>query len=98
MHTRTVGGMRTTDNTILITGGTSGIGIGLALRLLEAGNKVIIAGRRKTLLDQIAADHPGIDTIVLDVTDPTSIPGHPDLQRHQGRDPLLQREPARPAG
>ncbi|MEV1169163.1 SDR family NAD(P)-dependent oxidoreductase [Nonomuraea sp. NPDC049784] len=65
--------MKTTGNTILITGSTSGIGLGLAVRFLEAGNKVIVAGRRKELLDQIAIDHPGIDTIVLDVTDPTSI-------------------------
>jgi short-subunit dehydrogenase involved in D-alanine esterification of teichoic acids len=65
--------MKTKGNTVLITGGTSGIGLGLALRFLEAGNKVIVAGRRKELLDQIATDHPGIETIVLDVTDPTSI-------------------------
>lgn len=65
--------MKTTGNTILITGGTSGIGLGLALRFHEAGNKVIVAGRRKELLDQITTDHPGIEAIVLDVADPASI-------------------------
>jgi short-subunit dehydrogenase involved in D-alanine esterification of teichoic acids len=65
--------MNRTGNTILVTGGTSGIGLGLALRLHEAGNKVIIAGRRKALLDSIVSEHPGIESILLDVCDPQSI-------------------------
>ncbi len=69
--------MKTTDNTILITGGTSGIGYGLARRFHDAGNKVIVAGRRKELLDQITTEHPGIEAITLDVTDPDSITGPP---------------------
>lgn len=65
--------MKTSGNTILITGSTSGIGLGLALRFHKAGNKVIVAGRRKALLDQITADHPGIEAIELDVADAKSI-------------------------
>ena len=65
--------MKTSGNTILITGSTSGIGLGLAMRFHKAGNKVIVAGRRKALLQQITTAHPGIEAIELDVADAESI-------------------------
>lgn len=64
--------MKTTGNTIFMTGGTSGIGLELARRFRDLGNTVIISGRRKDLLDRIAAED-GIDGIALDVADPDSI-------------------------
>src|SRR5947208_14652871 len=49
------------------------MGLCLAVRLNEAGNKVIVGGGRKELLAEITAQHPGIDALVLDVADPASI-------------------------
>jgi uncharacterized oxidoreductase len=61
--------MKTTENTILITGGTSGIGLAFAEEFLRLGNKVIICGRREDRLKQIAEKHEGIVTRVCDVAD-----------------------------
>lgn len=64
--------MKTTGNTIFFTGGTSGLGLGLARRFRDLGNTVIISGRRQDLLDRIA-DEDGIEGVALDVADPDSI-------------------------
>ena len=79
--------MNITGNTIFIPGSTSGIGLALALALRARGNTVIVGGRRADLLDQIAAEHPGLDTVVIDTADAASIESaarqvlgrHPDL-------------------
>src|ERR1700756_3582797 len=59
--------MNTSNNTILITGGTSGIGLAFAEEFLRLGNKVIICGRRKDRLKHIKENHPEIITHECDI-------------------------------
>jgi uncharacterized oxidoreductase len=65
--------MRMHSNTIFITGGSSGIGRGLAEALHKAGNRVIIGGRREQRLEALCSANPGMRYYVLDVTDPHAI-------------------------
>jgi uncharacterized oxidoreductase len=62
-----------TDNIILITGGGSGIGRGLAEAFHSLGNKVIIAGRRQNVLDKTTEANPGMTSAVLDIEDPAAV-------------------------
>ena len=65
--------MNLTGNTILITGGGSGIGLALAHEFHQRGNQVIIAGRRADVLDAATAAHPGMKSIFLNMEDPLNI-------------------------
>jgi uncharacterized oxidoreductase len=65
--------MKTTGNTILISGGGSGIGLALAQRWHDAGNSVIITGRNAAKLDAAIAGRPNMSAIALDVTDADAI-------------------------
>jgi len=80
--------MNLSQNKILITGGASGIGLGLTERFLLENNTVIICGRRASLLAEIAEKHPSIITRVCDLSIESErialyewvTENHPDLQ------------------
>jgi len=67
--------MRTSGNTVLMTGGGSGIGQALAHRLHDRGDRVIVAGRRREALERAAHGRPGISVAVLDVDDADAVRG-----------------------
>lgn len=62
--------MRIAGNTILVTGGATGIGLALARAFVEAGNQVIICGRRKEKLQEAKTQIPQIETKTCDVSSP----------------------------
>ena len=65
--------MKLTGRTILITGGSAGIGLAFALKFLELSNTVIVTGRRQTALDEVKAKYPKLHTIQGDVAEPEQI-------------------------
>ncbi|WP_230804702.1 SDR family oxidoreductase [Halomonas sp. IOP_14] len=65
--------MKTSGNTILITGGGSGIGRELALRFNALGNTVIVAGRRMETLEETIAGQQNMHAMVIDVEDSEDI-------------------------
>ena len=75
--------MNMTGNTILVTGGTSGIGRALAEAFFDRGNRVIVAGRRQAQLDEVTAGRPGMVGLHLDLDDPASLSRFTDIVRAQ---------------
>jgi len=60
--------MKTTENTVLITGGSAGIGLEIARLFSAQGNKVIITGRNQNLLDEALSQLPNATAIVGDIS------------------------------
>lgn len=65
--------MKMSGNTLLITGGGTGIGKAMAEAFHALGNKVIIAGRRAEVLASVIADNPGMEFRTVDMADASSI-------------------------
>jgi uncharacterized oxidoreductase len=66
--------MKLTSNTILITGGASGIGYELTKQLTALGNGILITGRDQAKMDRAKATFPKVHTFRSDVSDPKAIP------------------------
>ena len=62
--------MELSNRTVLVTGGTGGIGLGIAQAFLESKSRVIVCGRDKVKLAKVAKDFPDIVTLQCDVADP----------------------------
>lgn len=62
--------MQLNSNTVLVTGGASGIGLALAERFLQAGSEVILCGRREAKLREVQERHPEMKIRVCDVAGP----------------------------
>ena len=58
------------SNTVLVSGGASGIGLALAVRFLEAGSRVIVCGRRKSKLAEVQQRYPAVDVRAVDLSRP----------------------------
>ena len=65
--------MNLTGRTILITGGSAGIGLAFALKFLELGNEVVVTGRRQSVLNDVKKKYTKLHTIQSDVAEPAQI-------------------------
>lgn len=65
--------MQLTNHTILITGGSSGIGLAFAQKFVELGNKVIITARNREKLEAVLAENPDLIGFASDVSDTSSL-------------------------
>src|SRR5580693_2847255 len=83
--------MKLENRTVLITGGTSGIGLELAKQLNQRGNTVIVTGRDQDKLDAVKRELPGVHTFKSDVSDPGAIAALHDavLRRFPALDTLV---------